>query len=281
MEYCSKIHLVVKKPEDWEKLRDDETDILSELIEFTYDDFDTAQESIIIDSDWFYDHDELWGLIMEITERLEDSCLIFACSTCLSVDPYTYLVYYLGGDRVVERFFEEESTPEYGMMWDFTTYANIRSIPDCLNYCIQNHMSFTKEDISYLKAFGIEAYCDDDGSVKFREKTLDLDVSRSIPLTDTQYEGRIARIENVKVGDLVTLVREPENEFDFNTIDVRSKEGSLGYLDADASEILAPILDDGKTAYSAYIYSVTPLSKRSKRCRTALVEICVDFPSPY
>lgn len=278
MEYCSKIHVAVKKPKDWEKLRDDENDILSEFLSFTDEaSFDTAQESITIDSDWFYTDDELWGLVMEITERLKDSCLIFACSTNLSVDPYTYLVYYLGGDNVFEQYFNEESASEYGMMWDFTSCANIGSITDCLNYCSSNHMSFTKAEIDYLKAFGIESYRDKDGSVKFREIVLDFSEPRAIPLTDTQHEGRIARIEKVKVGDLVTLVRKPENEFDYNTIDVRNSEGSLGYLDADACEIFAPILDDGRTTYSAYIYSVTPLSKRSKRCRTALVEICVDF----
>lgn len=103
-----------------------------------------------------------------------------------------------------------------------------------------------------------------------------LDLDYSISLSGTQYEGRIERIEKVKVGDLVELVREPDNIYDKNAIDVRNEEGSLGHLAADASSVLAPYLDD-RITYIASVSEVTPLSKRSSRCKNALISIHIDF----
>lgn len=104
-----------------------------------------------------------------------------------------------------------------------------------------------------------------------------LDLDYSISLSGTQYEGRIERIEKVKVGDLVELVREPDNIYDKNAIDVRNEEGSLGHLAADASSVLAPYLDDDRITYIASVSEVTPLSKRSSRCKNALISIHIDF----
>ena len=103
-----------------------------------------------------------------------------------------------------------------------------------------------------------------------------LDLDYSISLSGTQYEGRNERIEKVKVGDPVELVREPDNIYDKNAIDVRNEEGSLGHLAADASSVLAPYLDDDRITYEAVVSEVTPLSKRSSRCKNALISIHID-----
>ncbi len=100
-----------------------------------------------------------------------------------------------------------------------------------------------------------------------------------ISVSGTQYEGRIERIERVQQGDVVMLVREPNNDKDSNAIDVRNSEGSLGHLDAKVCKELAPILDSGCVNCVATVSSVTPLSKRSKRCKNALLSICVRFDS--
>lgn len=103
-----------------------------------------------------------------------------------------------------------------------------------------------------------------------------LDLDYSISLSGTQYEGRNERIEKVKVGDPVELVREPDNIYDKNAINVRNAEGSLGHLAADASSVLAPYLDDDSITYEAVVSEVTPLSKRSSRCKNALISIHID-----
>ena len=279
MQYSSKIHVMVRKTEDWEKMRNYETELefAPELLDFMGGNaFSINQKSFIIDGEWSCNEDELEGLVMEIADKLEDSCLIFASTTNINVDPYSYLVYYLGGDGVHGQYFDTENTPGYGRMWEFSFSANINSIIDCLNYCSRNHISFTKPELEYIKTFDI-GICSDGDRIEFQENLHNLGLPDSVQLTGTQYEGRIARIENVSVGDMVTLLREPENEFDSNAIDVRNSEGSLGHLEAGACEILAPLLDKGIATYSAYVCSVTPLSKRSKRYKTALIEIHIDI----
>jgi hypothetical protein len=98
----------------------------------------------------------------------------------------------------------------------------------------------------------------------------------SISLSGTRYEGRIERIEKVNVGDEVMLVREPENEYDRYAINVYNSEGSLGHVNASVCYFLASLLDKNKIVYTAKIDSVTPLSKRSKHCKNALISIHIE-----
>ena len=177
MEYSSKIHVMVRKPEDWKKMCGYETELefAPELLGFMGDNvFDLNQKSFIVDGVWSCTEDELEGLVMEIAGWLEDSCLIFACTTNIDVDPYTYLVYYLGGDGFSAKYFDTENTPEYGRMWGFSFGANITSMVDCLNYCSTNHMSFTETELEYIKSFGIEV-CSEGNSTEFYEKNCDLE----------------------------------------------------------------------------------------------------------
>ena len=94
-------------------------------------------------------------------------------------------------------------------------------------------------------------------------------------LVGTQYEGRIERIEHVQKGDAVTLVRERDNPYDANAIDVRSAEGSLGHISGEFTARYAQLLESGKIKSEGQIAEVTPLSKRSARCKNALVTISV------
>ncbi|MBQ3969908.1 MAG: HIRAN domain-containing protein [Clostridia bacterium] len=96
-----------------------------------------------------------------------------------------------------------------------------------------------------------------------------------IALTGTQYSGRTDRIEKIKVGDTVALVREPSSEWGENTIDVRTPDGSIGYLDQDACDILAPLIDAGKIKCTAAVARAVPLSERSRHCKTAIVTVSV------
>ena len=59
------------------------------------------------------------------------------------------------------------------------------------------------------------------------------------------------------------LVREPENPYDTNAIDVRSPEGSLGHIGAELTPRYACLLDSGCMRCEGRIAEVTPLSMHS------------------
>lgn len=94
-----------------------------------------------------------------------------------------------------------------------------------------------------------------------------------IELSGTKYEGRSARIENVKVGDIVQLVREPDNPYDSNAIDVRNAAGSLGHIPSDIAELLAKRLDSGAVTAKAVVTEVLPKSQRGKGAKKAVLKI--------
>lgn len=115
-------------------------------------------------------------------------------------------------------------------------------------------------------------------------------LKRGIELVGTQYEGRNDRIERVKVGDSVQLVRDINNIFDKDAIEVFNEEGSLGHISARAeyignySEGLRPalkdlslLIDNNRIEYDASVLSVTPLSQRSARCKNALITIAINI----
>ncbi len=79
----------------------------------------------------------------------------------------------------------------------------------------------------------------------------------------------------MKVGDTVVLIREPNSEWGENTIDVRTTNGLIGYLDPEICNILAPLLDENRIVYTASVARVVPLSKRSRHCKTAVVSVTI------
>ena len=97
-------------------------------------------------------------------------------------------------------------------------------------------------------------------------------------LAGTQYEGRTDRIERVQVGDRVFLVREPDNEHDPNTVDIRNKEGSLGHVPAFIAEDIAAFLNRaGDNALIGRVIEVVPLSKRSSRAKKSIVKVQLEL----
>lgn len=61
----------------------------------------------------------------------------------------------------------------------------------------------------------------------------------------TKYEGRPANIAKLIDGEKVFLVRKPENIYDANAIEIKSKIGSLGHISAEISAKLSPLIDAG------------------------------------
>ncbi len=94
-----------------------------------------------------------------------------------------------------------------------------------------------------------------------------------IEISGTQFEGRSARIENVQIGDKLELVRESNNAYDKNAVDVRNAAGSLGHLPAYIVEKLAPLMDAGMVTCTATVSNVLPLSKRGSRAKKAILKV--------
>lgn len=104
--------------------------------------------------------------------------------------------------------------------------------------------------------------------------------------------GRNDRIESVKVGDVVRLVKVEEEsdeeeldeeEFGYYYraqdncyIDVQNKEGSLGILPSDPTRILMDFMDNDKVEIIATVTDVKPLSQRSKNAKKALISIHIE-----
>lgn len=125
----------------------------------------------------------------------------------------------------------------------------------------------------YLRELGISAAED--------ELPLPLTVS----IEGTGYEGRNERIEHIKVGDPLILKADYDNKF-YSPVAIEvfnKKKETLGYLSKGfgfpSLEDIAKIIDKIK----ARVASVTPLSKRSKRAKYALMDVELyldDSPAP-
>lgn len=107
----------------------------------------------------------------------------------------------------------------------------------------------------------------------------------SVPIEGTHHRGRAARIEHVQVGDPLVLVADWENRwFDPVAIEVfDARGGTLGYLARDST-----LMDFAtQTGYrglacllphlSASVASVTPLSKRRKNAKYALLDVRIEL----
>ena len=105
----------------------------------------------------------------------------------------------------------------------------------------------------------------------------ELEQCGEIEVSGTQYEGRSERIEHVKVGDELKLVREPDNAYDKNAIDLQNALGSLGHLPAHIVGKLSPLMDLGLVNCTAIVSDVLPLSKRSSRAKKAILKVYLKY----
>lgn len=91
----------------------------------------------------------------------------------------------------------------------------------------------------------------------------------------TGYEGRSARIEYVKVGDVVTLKADHNSPY-YSPVAIEvfnTKNETLGYLkDGFGAESLVEIAKH-LDVVKAKVASVTPLSRRTKRAKYALMDV--------
>lgn len=98
----------------------------------------------------------------------------------------------------------------------------------------------------------------------------------TMDLAGITQEGRPDRIEQLKIGDEVRFVREPDNPYDTNAIDVRSEQGSLGHVHGEIAKFLSPLMDQGILKITAKVASMTTRKQRSARAKKPLLDIyCV------
>ena len=232
--------------------------------------FGGCSSEYVIDGDWSMTESELFSFAADIAQYLGEDGIVIADCTSDSVDPFTYCVFYLG-DGIRTECFESCGSRhgrEFSSMFDKT---DIKKPHKWLTYA---HFSVSQQEIKVLGKLGIRVYKSDKGNV-FEYLPANLGLPGEIALTGTQYNGRAERIEKVNVGDAVFLVREPDSERGRNTIDIRTEEGSIGYLDKFACDRLSPLIDTGRIKYTAAVARVVPLSKRARHCKTAIVTVCV------
>ena len=261
-QYESRMHIVVSTPEVWKKLHN--LDVEKYGIFAPADEvFDLAGTEWEV-SDWSCIEKDLKNFVSEVAEAIGKDGIVFADTTNINVDPYAYIVY-AAGNGVREK--------EYGFD-EFCFETDISDLPEYLSY--KNHFAFNEKELKVLKYFGIERVKSGKKFI-FKRILLNEGLGDEVSLTDTRFEGRTERIEKVKVGDSVSLVHISGDKANPNCVDVLWNGETVGLLEPDAADIMAPILDKGDKEYTATVYSVTPLSKRSKRCQTALISIHIQF----
>jgi hypothetical protein len=74
---------------------------------------------------------------------------------------------------------------------------------------------------------------------------------QSSPLAGSQYYRLDQLQENIRVGDALELVREPDNRHDKNAVSVRWRGQALGYLPRKENRAVAKALDDGESVRAA------------------------------
>jgi hypothetical protein len=98
-----------------------------------------------------------------------------------------------------------------------------------------------------------------------------------------QYEGRNNRVEALKVGDAIILEREFDNPYDKNAIHIRNLKGeSLGHMESLIASFLSELLlKNWIEITEVTVHSITPLSKRSSQCKSALLSIKIEIKDNY
>ncbi len=141
------------------------------------------------------------------------------------------------------------------------------------NELIAISQRLTEDEIYHTLLINAVKACDS-GKTLIVPNVYDKD---EIEVVGTQYEGRSARIEGVKVGDKLILIREPSNIYDKNAIDVQNVTGSLGHLPSHIANRLSPAIDMGLITCTATVSEVLPLSKRGARAKKAILKVRLNY----
>lgn len=140
----TRIHIVVKNKADWEKLYG--IDWLEDygLIGTGEDIFGECDKHFVCDE---LACDDIESFMYDIIDCLPQACLMISDSTDLNVDPYTNTFYYLGGEFLEGRFFDEDTHPE---LCDMFHKTNINDIKGWFEY---GQLLLNEEEVEYMKEF--------------------------------------------------------------------------------------------------------------------------------
>lgn len=134
------------------------------------------------------------------------------------------------------------------------------------DYLYRRKVPFDKDELSKIKRYRLS-----------KEIKAILSDGVTLSLSETEFEGRNDRIEKIKVGDVVTLVREHNNQYYANVINVFNEEGTLGLIPLSNTSILTEMIDSNLYEFKGEIKSVKPRSQRAKNAKTSLVDVYISF----
>ena len=91
----------------------------------------------------------------------------------------------------------------------------------------------------------------------------------------TRYDGRTERIEMIHIGDPVTVLRDPENQYNPNNFTiVTGKNQNLGNVPKELCNAMADLYDAGDLIFeSASVSFADPVTKRSRHAKQAVLFI--------
>lgn len=89
----------------------------------------------------------------------------------------------------------------------------------------------------------------------------------------TRYDGRTEQIEKVRLGDIIRVIREPDNPFNPNNFQLFTEKGkSVGNMSAELCNAIAPLYDSGELRFlGASVSYVEPISKRNRHAKQAML----------
>ena len=92
---------------------------------------------------------------------------------------------------------------------------------------------------------------------------------------NAERKSRQTIIKDCRVGELLELLREPDNEFDANAVKVCRRNGQqIGYLNSNVARTIAPLLDEGETVHVC----ITDLTGGTADRRTRTVWVGQHLP---
>ena len=91
----------------------------------------------------------------------------------------------------------------------------------------------------------------------------------------TRYDGRTEQIEKVRLGDIIRVIREPDNPFNPNNFQLFTEKGkSVGNMPAELCNAIAPLYDSGELRFlGASVSYVEPISKRNRHAKQAMLYV--------
>ncbi|HET6720727.1 MAG TPA: HIRAN domain-containing protein [Rhodocyclaceae bacterium] len=92
---------------------------------------------------------------------------------------------------------------------------------------------------------------------------------QSSPLAGSQYYRLDELQRDIRVGDTLELVREPDNRHDKNAVSVRWRGQALGYLPRKENRAVAKAIDDGESV-RATVEKLTADADPWKRLRVSV-----------